>query len=72
MWTRSRVWRLLERIRDLVAAASLNPADDELAAVTMSIGIAIARNPVPLAALVEAADRALYRAKSGGKNRVSS
>jgi diguanylate cyclase (GGDEF)-like protein len=61
-----------ERIRELVGSASPNPADDELAPVTVSIGIATARNPVSLAALIEAADRALYRAKSGGKNRVSS
>jgi len=61
-----------ERIRDLITSASPNPADNELAAVTASVGIATARNPISLAALVEAADRALYRAKSGGKNRVSS
>ena len=60
-----------ERIREIVAATALTPADEGLAAVTVSIGLATARNPVSLAALVEAADRALYRAKSGGKNRVS-
>jgi diguanylate cyclase (GGDEF)-like protein len=62
---------IAERIRELVACSAANPADDELAAVTVSIGLATARTPVSLAALVEAADRALYRAKSAGKNRVS-
>lgn len=61
-----------ERIREIVASAVPSTADDALAAVTVSIGLATARNPVSLAALIEAADRALYRSKSDGKNCVSS
>jgi diguanylate cyclase (GGDEF)-like protein len=60
-----------ERLRDLVATASDGQGETALAGVTISIGVATARNPVPLSALIDAADRALYRAKSGGRNRVS-
>jgi diguanylate cyclase (GGDEF)-like protein len=62
---------IAERLRDLVATASDKPGETELAGVTISIGVATARNAVALSALIEAADRALYRAKSGGRNRVS-
>jgi len=60
-----------ERLRDLVATASDGEGETALAGVTISIGVATARNPVSLSALIEAADRALYRAKSGGRNMLS-
>ncbi|MEJ0070996.1 MAG: GGDEF domain-containing protein [Pseudomonadota bacterium] len=37
---------------------------------TVSIGIATYRSGVPLDAVIESADQALYRAKQGGRNRV--
>jgi GGDEF domain-containing protein len=48
------------------------PASDELS-VTASIGVATSRNENPSAEeVIKAADKALYRAKAGGRNRVES
>ena len=58
------------RIRDLVAA-TVGAGEEELSGVTVSIGAATARNPVSLSALTEAADRALDRAKTSGRNAVA-
>jgi diguanylate cyclase (GGDEF)-like protein len=39
--------------------------------VTVSVGIAVSGEPdLPIGALLERADRALYAAKSAGRNRV--
>ncbi|WP_442793026.1 diguanylate cyclase domain-containing protein [Rhizobium sp. SL86] len=40
--------------------------------VTVSIGVAVAREPEPLASLIGRADDALYAAKRAGRNRVVS
>ena len=49
--------------------------DDELAdlEITISIGVALAQGADPVTAddLLEEADRSLYKAKSGGRNRIS-
>ena len=60
---------IAERIRERIA--NYRPAEHALRnlRVTVSIGLAVAISR-SAQALIEAADRALYRAKHGGKNRV--
>jgi len=60
-----------ERIRERVA--SLTPRDDataELPAITLSIGVALLHSTEAPKDLYDRADRALYRAKDEGRNRV--
>lgn len=63
-----------ERLRQRVADMEI-PADDQMFHITVSIGIAHvdgAEGEVPPAAkLIEAADDALYAAKSEGRNRIA-
>jgi diguanylate cyclase (GGDEF)-like protein len=58
-----------ERVRAAFQNNGVVIADHAMNA-TVSIGIAEGRTPVTLEALMERADGALYRAKSGGRNRV--
>jgi len=59
-----------ERIRSSVAGESFGPAEAP-AAITVSVGMAsFGVHASTMDALVEAADRALYRAKEEGRNRV--
>ena len=58
-----------ERVRAAVAAIDL--ADLGLPAVTVSVGVAVAdHDDEPIGDIVERADRALFRAKRNGRNRV--
>ncbi len=58
------------RLRDKVAGAAC-PDADRLITITVSIGIAaMDANDETLDAALVRADRALYRAKRGGRNRV--
>jgi len=65
-----------EKIRGLVQKTSVPMDDGTLARVTISIGLASLRDDQPrqerLSArdLIAAADRSLYEAKNGGRNRV--
>lgn len=60
-----------ERLRALVAAAPLQ-AGDVRVPMSISVGVAVQSRQAPLGldALLARADRALYQAKAGGRNRV--
>lgn len=58
--------RLGEKLRSLIAATPMGPAG----AVTASIGVAELLAGETIERLLHRADEALYRAKSGGRNRV--
>src|SRR6267143_1933122 len=61
---------IAERIRKAVGATS-HPTEQGAIQVTVSIGLATSPCPGDSAeAVLEAADKALYRAKQGGRNRV--
>jgi len=58
-----------ERVRRAVALLDLRPLGVD--GVTVSVGIAVSGEPdLPIGDLLERADRALYAAKSAGRNRV--
>jgi len=60
-----------EKIREEVRLLSVNHANRDLGAITLSLGVAMFPEHGPeSAALLKAADVALYQAKSGGRNRV--
>jgi two-component system cell cycle response regulator len=63
--------RAAEKIRSLCESETYNDGDDAVT-VTVSIGLATASNVKPQTAkdLLTFADKALYRAKAGGRNRV--
>ncbi len=63
--------RCAETIRTAIAALALQQGDVLLPAVTASFGVAVwPAHGDDAAALLQAADRALYAAKHGGRNRV--
>jgi diguanylate cyclase (GGDEF)-like protein len=63
--------RTAERLRAAVAAAVPDPQYDPLPPATVSVGVATARLSNSLHGLIASADAALYRAKEGGRNKVS-
>lgn len=66
--SRDRAMQVAERLRAAIEASGLEYADGK--AVTISIGVAYARPADSSDDVVERADRALYRAKNAGRNRV--
>lgn len=62
---------IAERIRAKVAATPIR-LGDELVPLSVSIGVAFHDAPTTLEALFDKADRHLYAAKRGGRNRVMS
>ena len=63
---------LAERIRRRVETMSVPVSDGKVLKITISIGISTNHGNVPFetpAALLKAADEALYQAKEGGRNR---
>ena len=60
-----------ERLRaSIEALAVLDPTTGNRVPITASIGVACYRSGESLDALVDRADRAMYAAKSGGRNRA--
>lgn len=66
--SRERAMQVAERLRSAVEASGLAYADGK--PVTISVGVAYARPVDGTSDVVERADRALYRAKNAGRNRV--
>ena len=62
---------LAERIREAIGEKPL-AVDHQKIPVTISLGVASVAGDVDLEALAQAADRAMYLAKRGGRNRVAS
>ncbi len=62
---------LAERIRQAVADNPVAAGGQQIA-ITISLGVACSRGLVPLDNLIDEADRAMYVAKQGGRNRVAS
>jgi diguanylate cyclase (GGDEF)-like protein len=58
-----------ERIREAVAKIEI-PADGKAVRYTVSIGVAPFGTTARLEDVIEAADQALYAAKTGGRNQV--
>lgn len=69
---RERAIEIAEHIRQTVVGLRAQHEDNEGGIVTVSIGVATMAPRVgeDAAALVEAADAAVYRAKESGRNRV--
>lgn len=71
--SRDGAWMVADRIRDGVAALNLpHQGNMDMGRVTVSIGMAFMtpERPEQLSDLMELADKALYEAKSTGRNRV--
>jgi diguanylate cyclase (GGDEF)-like protein len=61
----------IERIREALSRRTVPASDGAAIAVTGSFGVAELRPGMSVAALLQAADEALYAAKAAGRNRVS-
>ncbi|WP_297018568.1 diguanylate cyclase [Thalassospira sp.] len=62
--------RVLERLRRVIEASPVTVSDDPILPVTASIGAAPMTKSRTTEQIIEKADKALYAAKEGGRNRV--
>lgn len=62
--------RAAERVRAAAAALSVTTPSGEALHVTISVGVAVHQSADTADGLVDRADRAMYLAKTGGRNRV--
>ncbi|MCA1990061.1 MAG: sensor domain-containing diguanylate cyclase [Desulfarculus sp.] len=62
--------KVAEKLRSLVETSSRRPPFDALGGLTISLGAAQLKPGMTPEELINAADRALYRAKQGGRNQV--
>jgi diguanylate cyclase (GGDEF)-like protein len=65
----AQAMQVAERLREAVESATV-PTGRGPISFTISIGLATCSSQTPLAAAIDRADRALYSAKRGGRNRV--
>jgi diguanylate cyclase (GGDEF)-like protein/PAS domain S-box-containing protein len=63
--------RVAERIRERLGTLAFGMGAGATFSVSATFGVAEAESDMDAKALIEAADRALYRAKSAGRNRVA-
>lgn len=62
--------QVAERVRELMECAEIKDGNGDLVPVTASFGVATYMGGETLEQIVDRADRAMYLAKSGGRNRV--
>ncbi len=63
-------FRIVDRLREAVAAISIPTSDGRSVSVTISIGMAMFADQLQIDRLLLDADRALYLAKERGRNRI--
>jgi diguanylate cyclase len=64
---------LAEQIRTTIAAARIRRGSQQesVGTITVSLGVAAWKPGEPLESLIDRADKALYRSKRDGRNRVT-